>query len=185
MRSLKVRTLARLVPAVLTVLVAAGVPSAAHAASACIGGEGSPAELGTTATRATTLCLLNAERRAHDLRPLRQAGRLGRVARHHSEDMVAHGYFAHDSLSGTAFSARIARSGWMLERTSWIVGENLAWGSGVLASPPAIVAAWMASPQHRSNILDARFRVVGIGVVIGVPVVGGEVGATYTTDFGS
>jgi uncharacterized protein YkwD len=144
-----------------------------------------PAELGARATRVKTLCLLNAERRAHGLQPLRQDRKLGRAARRHSRDMVAYGYFAHESRSGAPFSARIASTGWMRSRHDWILGENLAWGSGDRATPQAIVAAWMASPGHSENILKAKFRVIGIGLASGVPIANGGIGATYTTDLGS
>jgi uncharacterized protein YkwD len=40
----------------------------------------------------------------------------------------------------------------------------------------------MHSAPHRTNILEPRYRVIGIGVAVGVPMGGG--GATYSTDFG-
>ena len=185
MRSTTVRRLSRLVPVALTVLVAASMPSAAQAKSACAKADRTPAELGAPAVRKATLCVLNSERRAHGLRPLRQGARLARVARRHSRDMVANRYFAHDSLSGAAFSARIARAGWMRGRNGWFIGENLAWGGGSRATPRAIVKTWMGSAPHRRNVLQRRFRVVGIGVASGVPLANAGTGATYTTDFGS
>jgi uncharacterized protein YkwD len=110
--------------------------------------------------------------------------KLYRAAIRHSRDMVATRYFAHESRSGARFSARIARTGWMTGRGRWAVGENLGWGSGTQATPRSIVAAWMHSAGHRHNMLDPRFRVIGIGIVSGAPV-GSNGGATYTTDFGS
>jgi uncharacterized protein YkwD len=170
---------------ILAVLAGVLLPDAAHAASGCTGGDRMPAELGRAATRVTTLCLLNAERSARGLQPLRQDARLRGAARRHSRDMVAHRYFGHDSRSGAPFSKRIAVTGWMHSRGDWILGENLAWGSGASATPGAIVAAWMASPGHRENILKRDFRVIGIGLANGVPVATGGRGATYTTDMGS
>jgi uncharacterized protein YkwD len=41
----------------------------------------------------------------------------------------------------------------------------------------------MASPPHRRNVLNRRFRHVGIGIAPGTPF--GETGATFTADFGS
>ena len=98
--------------------------------------------------------------------------------------MVANRYFAHDSRSGAGFSARIASTGWMHGRSAWNVGENIAWGSGALATPRAIVKAWMHSAGHRHNILQPRFHVIGIGIGAGAPTGDGS-GKTYTTDFGS
>ena len=65
---------------------------------------------------------------------------------------------------------------------AWSLGENIAWGTGRLASPTEIVDTWMHSPGHRQNILTASFRHIGLGVAVGNPLGGG--GATYVTDFG-
>jgi uncharacterized protein YkwD len=166
---------------VLAILITA---STAHAATRCGTAGHSAAELGAP-VRTTTLCLLNAKRRAHALAPLRLSPKLARAARRHSRDMVGHRYFTHDSRSGAPFTARIAATGWMRGRDGWSVGENLAWGGGPRAAPEAIVAAWMGSSSHRRNILDRSFLMIGIGIAAGIPVAAGGTGATYTTDFGS
>jgi uncharacterized protein YkwD len=165
-------------------LAATALPAAARAASPCAAGRHTPAALSDKALTAATLCLLNRQRAAHHLRALRLDHRLTTAARRHSADMVAHRYFAHDSRSGSAFTARIASTGWMRNRHRWTVGENLAWGSARRATPAAIVRAWMHSAGHRANLLSARFHVIGIGIVRGTPA-GRRSGATYTTDFGS
>ncbi|HEV3002144.1 MAG TPA: CAP domain-containing protein, partial [Solirubrobacteraceae bacterium] len=68
----------------------------------------------------------------------------------------------------------------------WSVGENIAWGSGTLSSPAGIVAAWMASPGHKENLLNPTYREIGIGIVPGSPRSPEMAGAaTYTTDFGT
>jgi uncharacterized protein YkwD len=41
----------------------------------------------------------------------------------------------------------------------------------------------MNSPPHRRNILNRKFRQIGIGVAAGAPVAGSS-GTTYVTDFG-
>ena len=68
---------------------------------------------------------------------------------------------------------------------SWTVGENLAWGSGTRSTPREIVNAWMKSPGHRANILQRRFREIGIGVVFEAPHGSSSTAATYTTTFGA
>jgi uncharacterized protein YkwD len=65
------------------------------------------------------------------------------------------------------------------------VGENIAWGSQELATPRSIVNGWMHSPGHRANILNRRFREIGIGVSRGAPEPGFDRAATYATDFGA
>jgi uncharacterized protein YkwD len=39
------------------------------------------------------------------------------------------------------------------EGKRWHVAENIAWGTGPNSTPRSIVADWMASPEHRANIL--------------------------------
>ena len=50
---------------------------------------------------------------------------------------------------------------------STVTGENLAWGTGPLRTASAIVAAWLASPEHRANLLRPAFSRVGIGDLVG------------------
>jgi uncharacterized protein YkwD len=167
-----------------TTLAAVALISPASAAAACAGAESPPAQLAGHARVVTVRCLINEQRAAHGLRALHADRRLAAAARRHSADMVAHQYFAHESRSGAPFTARIAQTGWMRRRRRWSVGENLGWGTGGLATPRAIVDAWMASPPHRATLLNSAYRAVGIGVTLGAPVRGAGDGATYTADFG-
>jgi uncharacterized protein YkwD len=128
----------------------------------------------------STLCLLNAERRRHGLRQLRLNKRLSRAARRHSQDMVRKRYFDHTSRSGASFVDRIRRTGYLTGARRWKVAENIAWGTYWLASPRAIIKAWMDSPGHRANILDRSYREIGIGVATN-----SGPKALYTTDFGA
>ncbi len=168
------RLVAMLVCAVIAVLA----PASASAAKPCEGADGALEAIGLKASRGATLCLLNAERTTRGIVALRTSARLTRAAQKHTDNMIARGYFAHGD-----FCARITSTGWGRHRRSYTVGENLAFGSGDGATPRAIVAAWMHSPGHRHNILERRFRVIGIGVAAGTPA--GAAGATYSTDFGS
>ena len=131
----------------------------------------------------TLLRELNAVRAEHGVPPLRTDRRLARAARAHSADMVARHYFAHESQGGERPCKRIARTGWLHGRWHWWVGENLAWGTKHRGRPPAIVAAWLASPPHRRVMLSSRYRAVGIGVARGTP--WSSRGWTYTADFGA
>ena len=79
------------------------------------------------------------------------------------------------------FAARIRKAGYR----GYTLGEDLAWGSGTLGTARAIVAAWMHSPGHRANILNGRFREIGLGVARGAPVGGQDRAGTYVTDFGT
>jgi uncharacterized protein YkwD len=161
------------------------VPATSSAAASCAAAGSLPAEAGVVSTAAATLCLLNRERRAHHLRPLRNDRRLNRAARGHAADMVTNDYFSHWSPDGQGFADRILVTGYGESRPAQILGENLAWGSGELSTPAAIVKAWMGSRGHRANILRPGFRDVGIGVVDGTPSHDASLGATYGTSFGT
>jgi len=160
----------------------------ASAGQACASMRATPAQVSTDQLATSTLCLLNAQRARYRLRPLRVSASLSQAAQRHASDMQRRRYFSHTSRDGSDFVQRIRRTGYFKRVSSWFVGENLAWGAGVnRSSPRGIVAAWMNSPPHRQNILNGRFREIGIGVVEGSPrrKVYGLPAATYATSFGS
>ena len=177
--------LATLLSPVLLTCIALALPAAATAAQ-CENAELMPGRGNVAQVKQATLCLLNAERRSHGLARLRSDGQLAKAARRFSALMVADRFFDHVSPAGSTLSSRVRRTSYLRGRVrSWSLGENLAWGAGKRATPRSIVDAWMKSPGHRANILDERFRHIGVGVVIGAPQdVGSMPAATYTTDFG-
>lgn len=138
--------------------------------------------------RAATLCLINRERVDHGEAPLRLNLHLQRAAQAHTESMAFGDYFEHYGPDGQTPLSRMRAAGYISSNAhvGYEVGENIAWGTLWLASPRAIVAAWMASPGHRANILDAHFRETGIGVSPHPPakLAQGQPGAIYTQDFG-
>jgi len=151
----------------------------------CSGGDLKPDDGNVGQVGQTTVCLLNVERKVRGMGRLRTNPRLSKAALGHSRDMVAKSYFAHDSRSGASFLDRIKRHGYLNGGAQWSVGENIAWGSGSRSTAREIVDGWMHSPPHRANILNGRFREIGIGVALGAPVRGiGLPAATYNTDFG-
>lgn len=137
------------------------------------------------AARSATLCLLNAERRSHHEGRLRFNHKLALAGLRHAQDMVRNGYFAHNAPSGQTFVQRIFQTDYVPAAASWLIGENLAWGDQNMATPRQIVRAWMASPEHRHNILTRGFREIGIAIVVGAPVGGVTQAATYATEFGA
>jgi uncharacterized protein YkwD len=167
------------VVAVAVLLIA--VPSAS-AARGCGAANATAASASKRALVRATLCVLNAARARHRLRPLRLSRRLSRAARRHSRAMARQRFFSHTSPSGASFVDRIRRTGYLSGARSWSIGENIAYGSGRRSTPRSIGSAWMHSPGHRANILSRSFRAIGIGIAPRTPM-GGR-GGTYTTDFG-
>jgi uncharacterized protein YkwD len=96
-------------------------------------------------------------------------------------------YFEHDGPNGDTPLSRMIASGYIPGgNVGYEIGENIGWGTFSLGTPSAIVAAWMASPGHRANILDVHFRDTAVGVSPHVPssLSGGQAGGIYTQDFG-
>jgi uncharacterized protein YkwD len=167
-------------------LAAALLAPATAAAADCPGQELEPSAANMAQVEAATLCLLNAERTPRGLPALRGNVQLRTAAVRHSADMVEQGYFSHDSLDGRSFTDRIDDAGYIPRSGRWVVGENIGWGSGSLGTPGLMVAGWMQSPGHRSNILDRDYREIGIGIAFEPPADPTQLlKATYTTDFGA
>jgi uncharacterized protein YkwD len=105
-------------------------------------------------SEARLLEAVNQARATSGLQPLRFDAKLTRAARAHSMDMIKHQYFAHGP-----FARRLQNFGARLRFS----GENLAWGKGSQATAAAIVREWLASPEHRANLLRPGFTRIGIG----------------------
>jgi uncharacterized protein YkwD len=152
----------------------------------CSGGGLTPRRANLAQVQLATICLINVERHSRGQPSLRASGQLARAAADHAQNMVTKSYFAHDSLDGGTFIDRIRARGYLTGRRGWTVGENLAWAGGYYGRPREVVSLWMHSPPHRANILNRRFRDVGIAVALGAPVrraiAGGA--ATYGSEFG-
>ena len=103
--------------------------------------------------------LINKQRTANGLSPLKENSELQRVARIKAQDMVNNNYFSHTSPTyGSPFD--MMKSFKISYNTA---GENIAGNS----SNSSAVTAWMNSPGHRANILNSSFNQTGIGVVAG------------------
>ena len=108
---------------------------------------------------AQMLAMVNEERRAAGLKPVAPDPELTEVARAHSADMFARGYFAHVSPEGSSPFDRMTRAG-VTFRTA---GENLALAPTVKIAHTGL----MNSPGHRANILRPEFGRLGIGIMDG------------------
>lgn len=155
--------------------------------SACVYADITPTPENLGLVRAATLCLINRERAARGEPPLRPNARLARAAQGHSENMASGDYFEHRGRPGDTPLSRIRAAGYIFSsQLGYELGENIAYGTLWKATPRAIVAAWMASPEHRANILDGHFRDTAIGVAPRAPssFAHGQAGAIYTQEFG-
>lgn len=122
-----------------------------------------PYKIADTAPRpeleAEMLALVNQERAANGLSTLAPDPELTAVARRHSADMFARGYFSHVTPEGRDPFRRINEAGVQY----LIAGENLALAPTVTIAHTGL----MNSPGHRANILRSQFGRVGIGIMDG------------------
>lgn len=112
---------------------------------------------GTLAQRVVSLT--NAERSKSGCGALTVDSQLQAAAQGHSDDMVARKFFDHTNPSGKSPGDRITAAGYR-----WSTyGENIAYGQ---RTPAAVMSAWMNSSGHRANILNCRFKNIGVGVTL-------------------
>ncbi|HEV2592945.1 MAG TPA: CAP domain-containing protein [Gaiellaceae bacterium] len=116
------------------------------------------ASVAMTPTELQFVTALERVRDAHGLSPLTPDGRLAAAARGHSAEMIARDYFAHG-----AFWLRIEHEG----LTTGRAGETLGWCACSQGPVSRLVDMWLASPEHRSILLDPGYRQVGVGVSVG------------------
>ncbi len=108
---------------------------------------------------AEMLVLVNRERVTAGLKPLEADAELLPVARAHSVDMFARGYFSHYTPEGLSPFDRINEA----HLPFTIAGENLALAPTLQMAHTGL----MNSPGHRANILRPQFGRVGIGIMDG------------------
>jgi len=172
-------------------LLCVSLVAALLAAVVAVAAPGTARSSGSTGTRALTpldsgiLARVNQIRAEHRLAPLRVNRRLVSAADKHSRDMVARGFFDHDSASGT-FAQRLDRLYGASSSGGWSAGENILWSPEPL-DPKRAVEIWMASAPHRANILSPKWREIGVGAVARAAAPGVYAGydvTVVTADFG-
>jgi uncharacterized protein YkwD len=154
----------------------------------CPNTELTPTEGNREVVAQATLCLIDQERARHGEAPLLLDAHLARAAQDHGAEMIGEDYFAHISPAGVTPLERIRATGYFPSpQDGYAIGENIAWGTFELSTPRAIVAAWIASPEHLANILDGEYLETAISVVPAVPasLAHGQQGALYTQEFGT
>ena len=159
--------------AALSVVCVAGllvVPGGAQAAdSSCPRAAARPDSISVEDYAASLFCVVNETRRDWGRPSLIRQRNLRRAADWQSDDMVEKDYFSHTSADGDTLSDRLDQANFIPSSDRWRAGENLAAGRGPMGSALEIVDGWMNSREHRINLLDPGFSLVGIGVSRGWP----------------
>jgi uncharacterized protein YkwD len=136
-------------------------------------GLAGPAVASSGSPESQVVALTNTQRRAQGCPPLAVNSTLTSLARAHSRDMAARGFFDHVNPDGRSPSDRMIAAGYRYR----MAAENIAAGQ---RTPREVVTAWMNSPGHRANILNCSLRQIGVGYATG-----GPYGSYWTQDFGT
>ncbi len=102
------------------------------------------------------LNLVNKERSANGLSPLSFDTNVQKAADTRAEEIKKS--FSHTRPDGKAFSTALTESGANFSGA----GENIAIGQ---KTPEEVVSAWMNSSGHRANILNSKYKYIGVGCV--------------------
>ena len=95
-------------------------------------------------------------RQANGLTPLSYQPQLAADAQQYADFLAAHNALDH-TADGRTLDARADAAGY----TTWTaLGENLAGGYDTFDEA---LAAWLASPGHRKNIMNPAFTETGVG----------------------
>jgi uncharacterized protein YkwD len=146
------------------------VPVVTFVLFAFVASAGARIRVAHRSATSTLLQAVNRTRVAYGLQPLHIDATLVRAARSHSVDMLRGNYFAHGDFHGRMVAFHVRGP---------VAGENLAWGNGSYASAASIIREWLASPEHRANLLHRGWTRIGIGITNGTFL--GNAGASIVT----
>jgi uncharacterized protein YkwD len=152
---------------------------------ACQNTDITPAADNLDTANEAILCLVNGERAVESLPPLTQNPQLDKAASGMAARMVSEHFFSHDTPDGKNVVDRVQPTGYIPSGGDWVVGENLAWGSGALSTPQAIVNGWMNSPGHKANVLAPDYKDIGLAAAMGSPTTTNSGGTVYVNNFGA
>ncbi|MFG1923645.1 CAP domain-containing protein [Cryptosporangium sp. NPDC048952] len=122
------------------------------------GGEEAPSTLSAANETEEVVALVNSARAQAGCDPVHADAKLTSAALLHSQDMIARGYFSHNTPDGASPWDRAKESGYEVP-----TGENIAQGQ---KTAEAVMDAWMNSEGHRANILNCSSKAIGIGRAI-------------------
>lgn len=116
------------------------------------------ATTGSALTRSGIILWTNEERKKDGVASLAENPTLDSIAEQKAADILTKQYFAHVSPSGVGVADLAQDAKYQYA----IIGENLALGDFI--SDQDMVTAWMNSPGHRANILNAKYTEIGVAV---------------------
>ena len=134
-----------------------------------------------TDTELAFVQLLNQYRVQNGLQPLLISDKISEASDRHGSDMGKYQFFDHYTQASDWFANgaspwdRMAASGYTYNTYK---GENIAAG---YSTAEAVFNGWKNSSGHNANMLNGKFKVLGVSLVV---VVGSPYLSYWTTDFG-
>ncbi len=104
---------------------------------------------------------VNQQRTSRNITALAYNTKLAAAADYKANDMITRDYFSHVDPDGHYIWDKIVAEGYT---PYTVLGENLAID---FPDTEGLMDAWINSPTHRANILNAAFRDQGMGVAFG------------------
>jgi uncharacterized protein YkwD len=150
------------VVAVGALVMLAGPAARPTFAVALPAGVAAPADLSSAAAESSLVRMINADRAAVGLRPLRIDARLSAIARERSASMAAASRLSHVQSDGRTLVDLIKANG-----ISWsAVGETIGWNdySSLRNSVNVVNRGWMNSPEHAAIIRSTAYNYLGVGL---------------------
>jgi uncharacterized protein YkwD len=144
-----------------TLALTARADVATGQARACPNAKAPATELSRKALRRVTTCLINNLRQNRGRERVSRDLRLQRTAQRHSRVMVRTSCLKHRCPGEPRLQRRILRSGYLDSARRW----SFAQSTGCAQTARAMIRSWRQSKFHRTNMLGARYRDIGIGVV--------------------
>ena len=162
---------------ILALMAAAALPllSPASEARALTNCDVTAGDLALDAQEQAFLTLINGYRAQNGLGALKVSTNLDRSSAWLSRDLGVKNYFSHTDSLGRTPSTRAMNCGYPSG-----AGENIAAGT-VWDTAQEVFAAWQGSPGHNANMLNASYKMIGIGRA---QVAGSTYTWYWTTDFG-
>ncbi len=124
-------------------------------------------------------CLINDERTSRGLKAFKNNSDLKGIEAAHVKKMVDTDCFKHRCPGESSVKSRLFESGYLDGADSYKFGENL----GYETTPNEMIDRWMTSGYHGGNILNPKFKDIGVAVDFGAPKAGVDDGpfVTYST----
>lgn len=102
------------------------------------------------------LLATNTARADNNQKPLKINSALTQAAQSKANDMALRNYWSHNTPGGNPPWVFVSAANYQYDK----IGENLAAG---FTDSQATINGWMASPEHRDNMLDRAYNEVGFG----------------------